>query len=120
DGHSHLPPIHIKWHNASARLEITVLIENIISRQERLIRFTDRLGALEQSSSVMKRFTASLITIDKPDQQCGISDVRVKFLQESKISGTNRDLKTKSCGGYPVSASSGVSTNSAPAAASPS
>src|SRR2546430_3854055 len=36
DGHSNFPPVHIKWHNASARLEITVLIENIDRKSTRL------------------------------------------------------------------------------------
>jgi hypothetical protein len=38
--------------------------------------------------------------------------------EHAQFSGTKRDLKTKSCGEYPVTDNPGVNTNSTPAAAS--
>src|SRR4029077_14709659 len=47
NGHTDFLPVHLKWLYARGRLEITVLIKNVVRRQKRLVRLSDRFAALE-------------------------------------------------------------------------
>src|SRR5262249_28541694 len=71
--------------NALSRLKIPLLIENIVSRQERFVSFPDWFAPFEQSRSVTKWFAASLVAINEPDEQRRIADTSVQFLQQFQI-----------------------------------
>ena len=45
------------------------------------MRFANRRAAQEQSGGVMKRSAASFVSIDKSDQQRGLSDAAMEFVQ---------------------------------------
>ena len=80
DGHADFFSVDIKRLDAVGRLEIAIFIEDIVSRQKRLVRLTNRFALLEQSRRVAKRFAASLIAINEPHQQRRFSDASVQFV----------------------------------------
>ena len=47
NGHPDFLPSHHKWLDMRRRLEITILIKNVVRRQKRLVHFADRFAALE-------------------------------------------------------------------------
>src|ERR1700724_509813 len=73
-------PVEIERLDVGRRLEIAVLIENIVSRQERFVGFANRLTAYEQRSRVMKWPASAFVPVDKSDQQRCLPDAAMKFL----------------------------------------
>src|ERR1700757_2512867 len=95
NGHADFSSLHIKRLDAVGGLEVTLLVEDIISGQKRFVRFADRFAPLEQSGGVAERFTTPLVSIDIPDQQRSFADARMKFLQNRKIFRDKTRLKNQ-------------------------
>src|SRR5262249_22446490 len=74
DGHPDFFAIELERLDPTGRLEITILVENVVSRQKAFVGFANRFAVLEPGGSIMKGFSASFITINKPDQQRRFSD----------------------------------------------
>src|SRR5436190_4852373 len=85
NGHADFFAVDINRLDPAGRLEVTLLVENVVGGQQGLVTFADRLAPLEQSSGVTERFSASLVTINEPDQQRRFSDASVQFLQHRKV-----------------------------------
>src|SRR5438874_1623092 len=85
NGHADFFSPDINRLDLAGRLEVTLLVENVVGGQKGLVTFADRLAAIEQSSGVTERFSASLVTINEPDQQRRFSDASVQFLQDREI-----------------------------------
>ena len=108
----------------------TTLIESRMSRRvtrapgiaPRVYRSTPSVFARLNSSSNPAALRNGLprpsLRSTNPTSNAAFPTQACSFPSNSRFSGTKRDLRTKSCGGYPVIANSGVSTSSAPAAAS--
>ena len=78
-------PVNIERLDGLGRLEVALLIENIVGGQKRFVSFTDRLAPLEQRGGVAKRFAASVISIDESDQQRCVFNARVQFVQYREV-----------------------------------
>src|SRR5207249_4846274 len=76
---------HIKWFDAAGRFKITIFIEDIVSRQERLMRLADRFAALKQSGGIVKRFPASFVSVNETDEQSRVSHARMKLIEDLEI-----------------------------------
>jgi len=61
-GHADFFPCTSNGLDAIGWLEITLLVEDIVSGQKRFVSFADWFASLEQSSGVAKRFAAPLVT----------------------------------------------------------
>src|SRR5882724_1090420 len=85
NGHAEFFAAQIKWFDAAGRFEITIFVKHIIRGEERLVRFANRFACFEQSGGVMKRFAASVVTIDETDQQRHFAHTSVKLLKDFKI-----------------------------------
>src|SRR6185295_3612582 len=75
------------------RFEITIFVEDIIGRQQRLVRDGDRRSRLEQSRCVVKRFSSPLIAIHEADQQPGSANMGPESLQDLEVLGDKPGLK---------------------------
>src|SRR5437867_8056582 len=95
NGHANFFPMYLNRLDAAGRLEITVLVEDIVSGQKRFVSFADRLASLEQSSGVAKWFAASIVAIDKPDQQRRRAHAGVQFFEQGEILGNEARLENE-------------------------
>src|SRR6266496_1952427 len=93
--HADFFPVDVKWLNAVGGLEVALLVEDIISGQERFVYFADRLATLKQRSGVAIRLTASFVPINKPDQQRRLPDACVQLLQYREILRDEPRLKNQ-------------------------
>ena len=64
--------------HAPRRFEIAIFVEDVVSRQKRFVRFRDRRAWLQQSGRIMKRLSASLVSIDETDEQTGATTRRLE------------------------------------------
>src|SRR5262249_40297589 len=78
-------PVNKKRLDGLGRLKITLLVKDVVSRAQRFVSFADRLAALEQRGGVPKRFAASFVAINKPDEQRRVSDASVQFIKDRKV-----------------------------------
>ena len=60
----------------------------------------------------------ALVAINEPDEQRRVADASMQLCEQLQIFRNKTQFENQIRGGYPVMASSGVSTSSAPAAAS--
>src|SRR5437899_1634798 len=49
--------------------EISVFVEDVVSGQQRFVRFAYRFACLEQGGGIVKRLAASFVAIDEADEQ---------------------------------------------------
>src|SRR5438552_1342034 len=80
--HADFFSVEIERFDPCRGLKITVLIEDVVGRQERFVRFANRLAAYEQSSRVMERSATSFVSIDKSYQQRRFADAAMKLVQD--------------------------------------
>src|SRR4051794_28006598 len=77
--------VNNEWLHRLGRLEISLLVENVVCRQKRFVCFTDWLAAFEQRGGVAEWFAASVVAIDKPDEQRRVSDASMQLPQQLQI-----------------------------------
>src|SRR5437660_5436611 len=95
DGHADFFSVDIKRLDAVGRLEIAIFIEDIVSRQKRLVRLTNRFALLEQSRGIAERFAVSFVAINEPHQQRRFSDASVQFSKQPNVLRKEPRLKNK-------------------------
>jgi hypothetical protein len=64
---------------------IPFFIEDVVSGQERFVRFRDRRAWLQQSSRIMKRLSAPLVSVYETNEQPGATNTRLEPLQDLEI-----------------------------------
>src|SRR5205823_10807760 len=95
NGHADFFSLHVERLDMAGRLEITLLIKDVVSGQKRFVDFADRFASLEQSSGVAKRFAAPLVTIDKSNQQRRLPHLGVQLFQQGKVLRNEARLENK-------------------------
>src|SRR5205814_10471361 len=80
NGYTDFFPVQMERLDVRRGLEVTVLIEDIVSWQKGFVRFADRLSAHEQRRCVMKRPAAAFVPIDKANEQGCFADTAMKLL----------------------------------------
>src|SRR2546423_12356850 len=66
-------------------LKVTVFVENIVGRQERLESFLDRRTRLEERCGIVEWLPLSLVPLDVTDQQRRFAEPRLEFLEDLQI-----------------------------------
>ena len=82
------PPEH-----GASRLEVAVLVEDVIGRQQRLEKFAHRLSPLEKRRGVEEWLAGLVVEIDVTDEERNVADFTVKRLERCEIQRDEARLK---------------------------
>ena len=85
DGHADFRFAQRYRRRIAARFEVAVLVENIVSRQERFECFLDRRAGLEQRGGIVKWFSFALVPFDIADEQRRCAQSRLEFFEHLQI-----------------------------------
>src|SRR5439155_14652500 len=85
NGHADFFPPDRERLQVACRFEITILIENVVGRQKRLMSLANWFATLEQGGGIMERLAASFVSINETDEQSRIFHARVKLLEDGKV-----------------------------------
>ena len=85
DGDADLFAAEDQRHHAPRRLEVAVLVENIVGGQKRLVRFRNRRARLQEGGGIVKRLSPILVSIDETDEQTGAPNARLELVQDLEI-----------------------------------
>ena len=85
DGDAEFHPGDFDGRDDLRRLEIAILVEDIVSRQQRFVDFAEGLPAREDRGGVVEGPSGPGVDIDEPDDERHIADRRVQFLKNLQI-----------------------------------
>ena len=85
DGDADLFAAEDQRRDAPRRLEVAILVENIVGGQKRLMRLRHRRAGLQEGGGIVKWLSAILVSIDETDEQTGAPDMRLELFQDLEI-----------------------------------
>ena len=78
-------PAHFHRNNGASRLEVTVFVENVVGRQQRLEKFAHWLAVLEKRRGVEEWLAGLAVDIDITDEERNLANFTMKRLERCEI-----------------------------------